>query len=449
MPSRRRFLQSLGAATVAAPFFKPGVRAAAPSAALRHASIGGGGMALVDARALAGNPQVRLVAFAEVDLGRAGEMRELFPDARVYQDWRQLLDREHAHLDSVNVSVPDHMHAPIALAAMQLGKHCYCQKPLAHDLHEARVLANFARERRVVTQMGIQNHSLKGYRQAVALVRGGAIGKVREVHCWTSKQWGDRGPAPARPGAVPGDFDWDLWLGTATARPFTAGHYHPGVWRRRLDFGTGTLGDMGCHILDPVFQALALSAPQSVRSEGPVPDAWNWPVESIVRFVFPGTPHTADKTVAITWYDGRARPAPEVRALIPPSPSRRPDGELLPDAVDQGSLLIGTAGTMFLPQPGVPKFYPAEKFRDLPLPDVENGDHWSLWADACLQGGRPSANFDYSGPLTEMILLGCVALRFRHTTLQWDAPRLRFTNETAANRFLRRTYRPGWQFSGL
>lgn len=406
-------------------------------------------MAGVDVKALAADPRVRLVAFADVDHGRTAELREMFPGARVYQDWRQLLDREHAQIDSVNVSVPDHMHAPIALAAMQLGKHCYCQKPLAHELHEARVLTAFARDRRLVTQMGIQNQSLKGYRQAVALIRGGTIGKVREVHCWTSKQWGDRGAARSHPDPVPRDFAWDLWLGTAAARPFVADHYHPGVWRRRLDFGTGTLGDMGCHILDPVFLALGLSAPFAVRSEGTAPDAWNWPVDSVIRFQFPGTPSTAEETVAITWYDGAARPAAEIRALIPPSPARRPDGTLLPNAVDQGSLFIGTKGVMFLPQPGAPRLYPAERFHGFTLPEVENGDHWSLWVDACLNGGHPQASFDYSGPLTEMVLLGCVALRFPQATLQWDAPNLRFTNESSANQFLRRVYRPGWTMAGL
>jgi predicted dehydrogenase len=269
--TRRHFVRSLGTA-LAAPLISRHLISAPPSGVLRHASFGASGMAWSDIQAICSNPFVRLVAVAEVDLARTRDLRAAFPEVRIYQDWRELLDREQHNLDSVNVSVPDHMHAPIALSAMQLGKHCYCQKPLAHDLYETRVLTRFAREKRLVTQMGIQIHSQNVYRQAVALVHGGAIGKVREVHTWSSKKWGDVGAPPAAAAEVPRDFNWDLWLGGCAARPYVGGeYYHPSNWRKRLDFGTGTFGDMGCHIFDPVFEALALTAPLSRALRGSRP----------------------------------------------------------------------------------------------------------------------------------------------------------------------------------
>jgi predicted dehydrogenase len=448
--TRRHFLKATGAAGFAFPFVASGLRASPPSSTLRHASIGGGGMAGNDIKALASNPWVKVVAFADVDVNRIGEVREMIPEARYYQDWRQLLERESGQIDSVNVSVPDHMHAPIALSAMQLGKHCYCQKPLAHDIHETRVLARFARERRLVTQMGIQNHSIRAYRQAVALVQQGVIGRVREVHSWSSKKWGDVGPAPTRADPIPPGLDWDLWLGAAASRPYVKDHYHPGNWRKRLDFGTGTFGDMGCHILDPVFNALALTAPISVRSDGPAPDAWNWPIDARIRYVFPGTRFTVGRTISVTWYDGDARLPAEVRALLPAGGGvRSPVGPAPVDSVDQGSLFVGTEGVLHLPHPAAPRLHPEQKYRGQRLPEVEHGHHWTLWAEACRSGGSPSAGFDYSGPLTEMVLLGSVAVRFPQTTLNWDSGRLQFSNESAANRFLRRTYRQGWEVAGL
>jgi predicted dehydrogenase len=217
--SRRRFLQTLGTAALTAPLISSRLRSAPPSRVLRHASFGASGMAWYDIQAICSCEFVKLVAVAEVDLNRIKEVKEAFPEVRVYQDWRELLDREQGNLDSVNVSTPDHLHAPIAYSAMQLGKHVYCQKPLAYDLHETRVLTRLAREKRLVTQMGIQIHSEKVYRQAVALVQGGAIGKVKEVHTWSNKKWGDLGAPPDCTDPVPAGFNWDLWLGGCTPRP--------------------------------------------------------------------------------------------------------------------------------------------------------------------------------------------------------------------------------------
>jgi predicted dehydrogenase len=446
--SRRRFLQTLGTAALTAPLISSRLRSAPPSRVLRHASFGASGMAWYDIQAICSCEFVKLVAVAEVDLNRIKEVKEAFPEVRVYQDWRELLDREQGNLDSVNVSTPDHLHAPIAYSAMQLGKHVYCQKPLAYDLHETRVLTRLAREKRLVTQMGIQIHSEKVYRQAVALVQGGAIGKVKEVHTWSNKKWGDLGAPPDCTDPVPAGFNWDLWLGGCTPRPYVEGHYHPGVWRKRLDFGTGTFGDMGCHIFDPVFEALGLTAPLSVRSEGAPPDAWNWANNARVHYVFPGTPFTADKTVAVTWYDGDEQPPADVRALIGPLPAADAPARIR-ELFEQGSIIIGTEGVLHVPHINTPRLFPVEKFKDYPLPKVEGAHHWSQWAEACLSGATPSANFDYSGPLTEAVLLGTVAVRFPGQTLEWNSADLRFENVQAANAHVRRPYRPGWEITGL
>jgi len=455
--TRRTFLKSIGASALAAPFFARNLQAAQPSQVLRHASFGASGMAWSDIQAIMSNPFVKLVAVADVDLNRTAQVKAAFPEIRVYQDWRQLLDREKNNIDSVNVSTPDHMHGPIALSAMQLGKHCYCQKPLAHDIHETRMLTNFAREKKLVTQMGIQIHSYKVYRQAVALVQSGAIGKVKEVHTWSSKKWGDVGAPPAGKDEVPSSLNWDLWLGTAEERPFVKGYYHPGNWRKRLDFGTGTFGDMGCHIFDPVFEALALTAPLSLRSVGPAPDRWNWAINANIRYIFPGTRFTEGKTVAVSWYDGDARPPAEIMALTRESTgdattAKGKKGERKKAASDndsQGSIIIGTAGTLHIPHVAAPKLYPVEKFKNFVLPEAEQGHHWTQWAEACVNGGKPGANFDYSGPLTEAVLLGSVATRFPQTTLTWNSAALQFDNEKSANQYVRRTYRKGWEVAGM
>jgi len=409
-----------------------------PSETILHACVGAGGMGASDLESFAHHDFVRIVAIADVDLARAEVWRRKFPGVRIYQDWRRLLDRER-DLDSLNVSTPDHMHAPIAMSAMQRGLHVYVQKPLTHDLYETRQLTREARRRGLVTQMGIQIHSLAEYRQAVQILRQGLIGKVREVHLWSDKAWGDPEPLPARRDPVPEGFDWDGWLGVAAWRPFIGGgYYHPANWRRRLDFGTGTLGDMGCHIFDPVFLGLTLTAPRSVRSEGPPPNAWNWANDGKVVYEFPGTAYTAGPTLRLTWYDGRQRPPRDVLALLE---------EDAPPA--QGSICVGTEGVMLLPHIGRARLYPRKRFEGVRLPEAESANHYTLFLEAVRGGRATTAGFDYSGPLTETVLLGCVASRFPQTTLEWDAGRLRFRNVTEANRFLRRAYRAGWEVPGL
>lgn len=457
--SRRNFLKTIGAAGLAAPFLTPRKLMASTPAArvLRHASFGASGMAWADLQAICSNDFVKLVAIAEVDLGRAKQAREWFPGVKIYQDWRELLEKEKDNLDSVNVSTPDHMHAPIAMAAMQLGKHVYCQKPLAHDIYETRMLTEYARKKGVITQMGIQIHSEKVYRQAVAIVQSGVIGKVKEVHMWSNKKWGDVGAPPVANDPIPEGFNWDLWQGGAAERPFVGNeYYHPGNWRKRLDFGTGTFGDMGCHIYDPIFEALALTSPLSVRSEGPAPDAWNWATDARINYIFPGTAHTADSTVAVTWYDGDQLPATDIQDLVlEKDPAANPSAKSSktssnPNGLpEQGSIVIGTEGTLLIPHIDIPRLFPLAKFKDYKLPNLRGTHHWSQWAEACIGKGAPSANFDYAGPLTETVLLGSVAVRFPQTTLEWNTEALKFSNVAEANRFVRRTYRKGWEAKGL
>ena len=438
-PSRRRFVKQLAAIGIAAPAFIRNLRAAPPSETVRHASFGAAGMASADLHAIAGQKMVELVCVADVDSLRGGALKRDFPKVRLYQDWRELLDKEYKNLDSVNVSTPDHMHAPIGMSALQLGLHVYGQKPLTHDVYESRRLTELAREKKLVTQMGIQVHSSIEYRSAVRLIQDGAIGKVKEVHTWSSKKWGDPAPRPEKSDPVPPSLNWDLWLGTAAERPFIGdGYYHPGNWRKRLDFGTGTFGDMGCHIYDPVFEALALTAPLSVRSEGPVPNQHNWANDAVVHYVFPGTKFSAGNTVAVTWYDGDQRPPKEVQELL----GKRG----LPD---QGSLFIGESGLMLLPHVSLPVLLPEEKYKGHPFPKLEAADHWHQFVEAVRGNGKTSAGFDYSGPLTEAVLLGGVASRFPKTTLEWDAANLKFRNAPDADQYIRRTYRKGWEVKGL
>ena len=436
--NRRSFLKTIGAATLATPFVTRDLIAQPPSRVLRHASFGAAGMAWEDLRQITRFKTVQLVAVADVDLRRTGEVRKQYPGVKVYQDWRELLEKEGKNLDSVNVSTPDHMHAPIAMSALQLGKNVYCQKPLTHDLYETRKLTEYARWKGVVTQMGIQIHSTSFYRMATLLVQAGAIGRVKEVHSWVGNGWGDPSPRPDVSDPVPAGLDWDLWLGVCSERPFIGKeYYHPVNWRKRLDFGTGSLGDMACHIFDPVFTALGLTAPLTVRSESPAPNAWNWPLNCQVQYVFPGTPYTAEKTLPVTWYDGSQRPPAAVRALL--------EGDDLPGA---GSIFVGTQGVLVLPHVARPLLYPDKKFKDLKFPDVAEENHWGRYVAACLGSMRTTAGFDYSGPLAETVLVGTVAERLPKTTLHWNATALAFA-EAEANQFVRREYRAGWSVNGL
>jgi predicted dehydrogenase len=434
--TRRSALKHGAATAFAFPALMRAHATAAPSETLYHASFGASGMAGSDIDSLTASPKVKLVAVADVDLRNAARIKQRFPGVKVYQDWRELLDKEKT-LDSVNVSTPDHMHAPITMRAIQRGLHVYAQKPLSQTIFEARQLTRAAHEKKLVTQMGIQIHSHEIHKTIVATIQAGTIGKVSAVHSWSGKHWGDRKPRPSRVDAIPRDLNWDFWLGVAPERPFLARYYHPGEWRKRLEFGTGTFGDMGCHILDPVFTSLALTAPRSIRSDGGAPTGDNWGLDSHVRYIFPGTKHTIE-TLTLFWYDGNKRPPGEVVALIGKE-----------SLSSQGSIYIGDQGILYAPYIDPPVLFPVEKFKDTKLPSPGGNDHYLQFVEACRGNGKTSAPFDYSGPLTESVLLGCLATRFPATTLEWDSVALKVTNPSAANAFVRRRYRPGWEVDGL
>jgi predicted dehydrogenase len=438
--SRRTALKA--AAGFAVPFVFRKHAHAKPLETVNHASFGADGMAGADLRAIAASPNVRLVAACDVDLSRTAQVRQRFPEARIYQDWRELLDRER-DLNSANISTPDHMHGPITMSCLRRGINVYTQKPLTQTIHEARQLTRVARERRLVTQMGIQVHSSADYRTVVAIIQAGAIGKIREVHSFSNKDWGDRAARPDRSDPVPAQLNWDFWLGVAAERPYIGrvmgrAYYHPAEWRKRLDFGTGTFGDMGCHILDPVFTSLALTSPRTVRSTGGAANADNWGLDAQVQYVFPGTRYTED-TLTLTWYDGAARPPMALRAQM---------GDR--NFPDQGSLYIGENGVLLSPHGGGPfALYPVERFRDYRIPRQEQQNHYLQFVEAVRGNGRTSTSFDYSGPLTESVLLGTLSTRFPGETLAWDAANLRITDHAAATRLIRRQPRRGWEVEGL
>ena len=432
--SRRRFLQSVAAAAAVGPFLSFDTRAAA--ATLRHASIGAAGQALSDINAFARHPAFELVAVCDVDLCRIEPLQRRFPKVRVYQDWRELLAKERKNIDSVNVSIPDHMHCVVALEAMKMGKPVYVEKPLCNTLRETRLLTEEARRRRLTTQMGIQVSSSRSQRYGEALVRSGIVGKIREVHTFSNKSWGDDKPLPEAVDPVPAALDWDEWLGVGPARPFKRPSYHPGEWRRRVGFGTGTLGDMGCHIYSPPYRALKLTSPTSVTAYGPSPTEQSWATKARVKLTYPGTEYTAGNTVDVWWYDG---------GELPPDAIREPIGPRFPD---QGSVVVGTEGMLVLPHGSTPPFaLPEAKMAALPQIEIPERDHYAEFIDVVLAGGKDkcSANFDYAGPLTESVLIGNVAAHFPGETLEFDARGLSFPRKREANQHLTRSYRDGWR----
>ena len=412
-----------------------GSRLRASQPVLRHASIGASGQALSDINAFARHPAFQLVAVADVDLGRFEAVQQRFPQVRVYQDWRELLDREAKHLDSVSVATPDHMHGLIAMSALERGKAVYVEKPLCSTLRETRQLTELARRRGLATQMGIQISSTRDQLYGEALVRSGIVGKIREAHTFSNKSWGDEAPLVPAGDPVPAPFDWNGWLGVSADRPFIKGAYHPGQWRRRVGFGTGTLGDMGCHIYSPPYRALGLTSPVAVTSYGPAPTAESWAVKARVRLTYPGTAYTAGETVNVWWYDGGELPPAEIVETL---------GSRLPD---QGSVLVGTRGLLVLPHMRPAPFAIVDG-RDAALPDlpVPERDHYAEFIDVVLAGGRDrcSTSFDYAGPLTESVLIGNAAARFPGETLEFDAKALAFPKRREANEFLTRSYRRGW-----
>lgn len=437
--SRRRFLKQ--GALAGAALSMPAVswsRVLGANDRLRVASVGVGGKGWSDLTATAASPHVQVAALCDIDeskdfLGRAAEK---YPQARRFTDWRKLLDHGQ-EIDAVIVSTPDHMHAPISLAAMQLGKHVQCQKPLTHTVFEARQMRLAANKYNVVTQMGNQIQSHEAYRTAVKLVHDGTIGKVREVHSWQSGQMGwilvdDR---PKESETPPETVHWDEWLGVAPARPYVPKIYHSFNWRAWQDFSNGQLGDFGCHILDPVFMALKLTAPLAIKAEAPPLNREVWAKWSTVSYEFPGTELTAGKTVKVAWYDGEGRfPAREALGL--------PEKYALPGS---GSVLLGEKGTLVIPHVAMPQLLPEEKFADFKIPVVPARDHYVSWADACRGEDKTTSLFDYSGPLSETVLLGTIAIRLAGKTLTWNAEKLALGGSPHAQEMLTKSYRDGWQ----
>lgn len=453
-PTRRDFIRQVVASGLLAPWALGGtVPAKRVEGKIRHAAIGVGGMGSADLNSLRSHPNIEIVALCDVDAQRLAQAAGIFKSVRTYKDWRELLDKEGGKIDSVNVTTPDHMHAAIAMTALKMGKHVYCQKPLCHDIHEVRALADEAARRPgQVTQMGIQIHSHGVYQMGVKMIRSGMIGKIKEVHSWCGKGWvGRKGESERRPDRtdpVPDGLDWDLWIGNAPMRPFVSGIYHPGQWRRWIDFGTGTQGDMACHIMDPVFTALDLTHPFWVRSEQSVPFEETYSPANKIVHQFPATPFTVPGSIPYYWYDSGMWPDTSDWPL-PVNDSGKKAG--LPGS---GSMFIGTKGMMLLPHIGNPQLLPVDDFKDAVQAFLEKNkfpgtSHYHQFVDAALGKGKASAPFGFSGRLTETVLMGAIANRFPRTRLAWDAKALKFTNEPEANGFIRRTYRKGWEIEGL
>ena len=445
---RRRFLKTSAAATVSAatgPFVftsrnsLAAAKGVSANSMVNHVSIGTNGKAFSDASLIANHPHTHLVAAADVDLAQTSKLKAAFPHIRIYQDWRELFEKEGEKFDSVNVSTPDHMHGLAMLSAMAHGKHVYGQKPLCGTVHEARLVAQAARKTGLVTQMGNQRASDRSNRLAVKLIQQGFIGKVVEIHSFCAKSWGDTEPLPRRTDPVPDSLNWDLWLGVNEPRPYLDGYYHPKNWRRRIGFGVGNMGDMGCHIFHPWFKAIRPAPPLSVRSSGPAPNKTSWPERFQIEYVFPGTAMTAGKTFKATWYDGDLRPPTEIQDLVG-GPEKIPG---------QGSIVIGEAGTLLIPhaENGDITLYPKERFAPFRMPDVRgtSDEHYLQFIDAILGKVQSTrSNFPYAAQMTEAVLLGTIAAFYPGKRLDWNDRTMAFSNLPPANHHLCRHYRKGW-----
>jgi predicted dehydrogenase len=436
----------------------------APSDKLNIAGIGVGGKGESDLAEFAKSPRANIVALCDVDDRQAKKSRDRFSKAPYYKDFRVMLEKEKNNIDAVSVSTPDNTHAVAALAAMQLGKHVYCQKPMTHDIYEARILTEAAKKYKVVTQMGNQGGSGDGVRRSKELIDAGLIGDVTKVECWTNRPvWPQGLPTPSGKFEVPAELNWDLWIGPAKMIDYNPA-YLPFNWRGWWAFGTGALGDMACHIMDPVFRCLPIDYPTDVEASVATiwKEMWNdnanpesCPPSSIIHLTYP----RKDKkgTIKVSWYDG---------GLLP----QRPD-ELLPEEAfgnwDGGVLFIGTKGKLLADCYGAnPRLLPTTKMKEsLPAPKLARvpEGHYVQWVNACIDGygkGVTSSPFEFAGPFTESILIGNLAVRsflmrnpngkgwndkyLGRKRLLWDAKNMKITNFDEANQFVKRDYRDGW-----
>lgn len=408
---------------------------------LRTAHIGIGGMGSADLKSITSHPDVLVVGLCDVDSNAIRKASEIHPNAKTYKDYRVMLKEMANEIDAVIVSTPDHTHAPASIMAMEMDKPVYCQKPLAHHVSEVRAMRKIAEEKNLVTQMGIQVHSFYDYKLATLLIQSGIIGKVSRVRAWSPKNWGYDGLKPNGSDLVPSNLDWNLWLGTAEERPFKENVYHPANWRKLIDFGCGTLGDMGVHIFDTPYNALALDVPNTIKNRCRKPNGFGYPEKNKVIFTFPGTQYTTENFEWV-WHDGKGAPKPHKEL-------RLPNKEKLPL---QGAMFMGEKGRLLLPhfmesprlivdgeyQPiEVKKFDPEGKL-GISVNDYERDapKHYHQFVEACLGRDETSAPFSYASRLTETILLGVIAGRFPNKTLHWDSQKAVF-KENEANVFLK------------
>ncbi|MBX3252494.1 MAG: Gfo/Idh/MocA family oxidoreductase [Chitinophagaceae bacterium] len=469
-PTRRKFIGTTSMAA-AGFFIVPrhvlGKGHIAPSDKLNIAGIGVGGKANVNIPYAYNKGTDNIVALCDVDDRQAVENRKLFPKAPYYRDFRRMLEKEHKNIDAVIITTPDHMHAVQALPCMQMGKHVYLEKPLTHDIYEARILTRAAAQYKVVTQMGNQGSSGDDTRLIETWVQDGLIGEVRTVHVWTNRPtWPQGVPAPKGQFAIPKEVDWELWLGTAPYREYNPA-YLPAIWRGWTDFGTGSLGDMGCHFIDVPYRALKLGYPVSVEtSVGSVYTGFfqeaiytdSYPPSAKTHIQFPAREGMPE--VEMIWYDGGIKP-------------KRPE-ELLPDEEmgewDGGIIFEGSKGKIMAGLFGRnPTLLPTRKMKETELPKskfelVEGSTegHQQQWVKACKKGygAYTSSSFDKSGPLTETVLMGNLAVHSYNyfeknangertfpgrKKLLWDGENMRITNFEPANRFIRRQYRGNWK----
>ncbi|MEQ9406613.1 MAG: Gfo/Idh/MocA family oxidoreductase [Fuerstiella sp.] len=447
MPSntnRRGFLQAAGTTAASLTILKAGsARTYAANEKLNIASIGAGGRAAGDILAVASE---NIVALCDVDQNRAAGMFRKFPEARQFTDYRIMLQEMESQIDAVIVGTPDHHHFHASMAAIRLGKHVYCEKPLTHSVWEARELTRAARDAGVATQMGNQAQASEQTRVVQEFVMDGAIGQISEAHVWTDRPsrglfdeyWPQGVSRPQDKPPVPDTLAWDLWLGPAPERPYHAA-YVPTKWRGWWDFGTGALGDIACHYFDPIFRALKLGAPTTVEASSTRVNKETYPVGSMITFHFAARGDMAP--VKLVWYDG---------GLRPPRPAALREGDVMGT---NGLLLVGEDDAVLMSDWNTWRLYPEQRANDYGTPPkklARSAGHHVEWIEACKGGPAAGSNFDWAGPMTETILLGNVALRSQlredltRTALAWDAEEMAFTNHSAANQFLQREYREGW-----
>lgn len=427
---RRQFLKTTtaGAAALSAGVWT-GAQAqesSSPNQKLNIACIGTANRAAAD---IQGVESENIVALVDVDRNYLDRKHKEFPSARTYADYREMLEAEAGKIDAVVVGTTDHHHAPATIRAIRKGLHVYCEKPLTHTVQEARIIAEEAKAAGVATQLGTQIHAGDNYRRVVEIIQSGAIGDVTDVHVWVGKGWGG-GDRPEKGVEPPEYLSWDLWLGPAPERPYAAGRYHPAQWRRWWDFGQGTLGDMGCHYMDLPFWALKLRHPTSCVAEGPEVHPETCPLGLTVHYEFPERDGLA--ACNLTWYDGNMTP-------------REVAGEKVPGS---GVMFIGTEGHMFADYNNY-RLFPKDKFASFQPPEQSipaSIGHHAEWIKACKDGSPTTCHFDYSGALTETVLLGNVAFRVGQK-LDWDAANLKVTNCQDADQFISKQYRQGWEVS--